>query len=93
MTSAVFWDITQSRVIILYRRFGKTYQSHLQGSRNPRIRQEMCVTVARRKIPVSFLLTPALTLTLGHAECHVGLDEDLPGGQSDQSKEIPNNEV
>jgi hypothetical protein len=34
--SALFWDITQRRVVILYRRFGTTYLSHLQGSRNPR---------------------------------------------------------
>jgi hypothetical protein len=34
--SAIFWDITQRRVIILYRRFGTTYRSHLQGSRSPR---------------------------------------------------------
>jgi hypothetical protein len=28
--SALFWDITQSRVVILYRRFRTTYPSHLQ---------------------------------------------------------------
>jgi hypothetical protein len=27
--SAFFWDITQRRVVILYRCFGTTYQSHL----------------------------------------------------------------
>jgi hypothetical protein len=32
MISALFWDITQRRVVILYRRFGTTYRSHLQGS-------------------------------------------------------------
>jgi hypothetical protein len=32
MRSSLFWDITQRRVVILYRRFGKTYRSHLQGS-------------------------------------------------------------
>jgi hypothetical protein len=36
ITSAPFWDYTQSRVAIPYRRSGKTYRSHLQGSRNPR---------------------------------------------------------
>ena len=36
ITSALFWDYTQSRVAIPYRRFGKTYRSRLQGSRNPR---------------------------------------------------------
>jgi hypothetical protein len=34
--SALFWGITQRRVVILYRRFGTTYQSHVQGSRSPR---------------------------------------------------------
>jgi hypothetical protein len=34
MRSALFWDIMQHRVVILYRRFGTTYRSHLQGSRS-----------------------------------------------------------
>jgi hypothetical protein len=34
--SALFWDITQCRVVILYRRFGTTYPSHLKGSGSPR---------------------------------------------------------
>jgi hypothetical protein len=29
-------DITQRRMVILYRRFGTTYRSHLQGSKSPR---------------------------------------------------------
>jgi hypothetical protein len=29
LKSALFWDITQRRVVILYRRFGTTYRSHL----------------------------------------------------------------
>jgi hypothetical protein len=33
MRSALFWDITWRCVVIVYRRFGTTYQSHLQGSR------------------------------------------------------------
>ena len=36
LRSALFWDITQRRVIILYRRFGTTYRSHLKGSRSPK---------------------------------------------------------
>jgi hypothetical protein len=28
--------LTQCRLLVLYRRFGTTYQSHLQGSRSPR---------------------------------------------------------
>ena len=35
MRSALFWDIAQRMVVIPYRRFGATSQSHLQGSRNP----------------------------------------------------------
>ena len=31
MRSALFWDITQRRLVILYQRFGTTYRSHLQG--------------------------------------------------------------
>jgi hypothetical protein len=34
LRSALFLDITQSRVVILYRRFGRTHRSHLQGSRS-----------------------------------------------------------
>jgi hypothetical protein len=30
MRSALFWDITQRWVVILYRRFGTTYRFHLQ---------------------------------------------------------------
>jgi hypothetical protein len=30
---ALFWDIMRRRVVIVYQRFGTTYQSHPQGSR------------------------------------------------------------
>jgi hypothetical protein len=30
--SALFWDITRPRTVIVYRRFGTTYQSHLHWS-------------------------------------------------------------
>jgi hypothetical protein len=33
MRSAVFWDITRRCVVIVYRRFGKTFRSHLHGSK------------------------------------------------------------
>jgi len=33
MKTAFFWVITQRVVVISYRRFGTTYQSHPQGSR------------------------------------------------------------
>ena len=36
LRSALFWDITQRRVLNLYRRFGTTYRSHLQVSRSKR---------------------------------------------------------
>jgi hypothetical protein len=36
MRSALFCDVTQRTVVIPYRRFGTTYRSHLQGSRDPR---------------------------------------------------------
>jgi hypothetical protein len=32
MGSALFWDFTQRRMVVSYRRFGTTYWSHLQGS-------------------------------------------------------------
>ena len=32
--SALFWDVTQRRMVIWYRRFRTTYQSDLQGSRS-----------------------------------------------------------
>jgi hypothetical protein len=35
MRPAHILDITQRRVLILYRRFGTTYPSYLQGSRSP----------------------------------------------------------
>jgi hypothetical protein len=33
LKSVVFWVITRRRVVIIYRRFGTTYRSHLHGSR------------------------------------------------------------
>jgi hypothetical protein len=39
MRSALFWDITRCRVVIVYRCFGKTYRSHLHGSRRRVISQ------------------------------------------------------
>jgi hypothetical protein len=32
LRSALFWDITRRHVVTVYRRFGTTYQSHLQQS-------------------------------------------------------------
>jgi hypothetical protein len=30
---SLFWDVTRPTVVVIYVRFGATYQSHLQGSR------------------------------------------------------------
>ena len=38
MKTALFWVITQQVVVIPYRRFGTTYRSHPQGSRNQKSR-------------------------------------------------------
>ena len=34
LKSALFWDFTQRRMVLSYRRFGKIDQFHLQGSRS-----------------------------------------------------------
>ena len=34
--SSPFWEVTQRRLVVIYRRFGTTYRSHLQGSSSPR---------------------------------------------------------
>ena len=34
MISALFWDITWRRLVIVYRRFGTTYRAHLQWSKH-----------------------------------------------------------
>ena len=36
MRSALFWDFTQRRMVVPYRRFGTTDRSNLQWSRSPR---------------------------------------------------------
>jgi len=36
--SSLFWDVTQCRLVVGYRRFGTTYWSHLQVSMNPKRR-------------------------------------------------------
>jgi hypothetical protein len=33
---SLFWDVTQRILVVTYRRFGTTYQTHLQGSSSPR---------------------------------------------------------
>jgi len=34
--SLLFWDVTQRRLIVTYRRFGTVYRSHLQGPSSQR---------------------------------------------------------
>jgi len=34
--SLIFWDATQRRIVVNYRRFGTTFRSHLRGSSRPR---------------------------------------------------------
>ena len=34
---ALSWDVAQLRLMVSYRRVGKTYRSHLQGSSSPTI--------------------------------------------------------
>jgi hypothetical protein len=36
MRHSLFWDVTTSRLVVIYRCFGTTYRSHLQGSSSPR---------------------------------------------------------
>ena len=35
MRSSLFWDVTQRRLVVSYRRFGATCRPHLQGSSSP----------------------------------------------------------
>jgi hypothetical protein len=37
LRSWLFWDITQRRLVVVYRRFGTTYRSHLLGPNIPRL--------------------------------------------------------
>ena len=57
MRSALFWDITHRRVVILYRRFGTTYRSHLQRSRSQRRKWRMISRVGRFFLPRCSCLT------------------------------------
>jgi len=34
--SSLFWDITQRRLVVIYRRFGTTHKPHIQGPNIPR---------------------------------------------------------
>jgi len=47
--SLLFWDIMRCCVVIPYRWFRRTHQSHLQGSRNPK-REKNTTKVSRKKI-------------------------------------------
>jgi hypothetical protein len=49
LRSSLFCDITQRWVEVLYRRFGTTYGSHLQGSRSPTFWDNLWVPSSRVK--------------------------------------------
>jgi hypothetical protein len=53
LIAAVLWDITQCVVSISYRRFGTTYQSHLQGSRMEE-EKSLCVRAQKSAIFIYF---------------------------------------
>ena len=54
--SVLFWDITQRHVVIVYRRFGTTYLSHLHGSRvRPRRAQISSTSRQKPEIRTSYL--------------------------------------
>ena len=68
MRSALFYDITQRWVVVLYRRFGTIYRSHLQGSRS-----------RRRKAEVSGKpIGPILNLEDGTDRLSRNVDSELP---------------
>jgi hypothetical protein len=48
--AALFCNVTQCRVIILYWRFGTTYRSRLQGSRNPRRKLSSRAKKSKKKV-------------------------------------------
>jgi hypothetical protein len=52
INATLFWDITQCRIVILYRRFGTTCLSHLQESRSPRIKERVCYIVLQYSVRV-----------------------------------------
>ena len=41
--SALFWNFTQRRMAVCYRRFGTNYQSHFQGSSSPKSQNVRCL--------------------------------------------------
>jgi hypothetical protein len=48
LRSSLFWDVTQPRFSVIYRRFGTTFRYHLQGSSNPRrIPEDVIDTLSR----------------------------------------------
>jgi hypothetical protein len=59
MRSALFWGITQSRVVILYQRFRTTYRSHLQGSRSPRRGTDTLSRNVDKGLPLNAALYPS----------------------------------
>ena len=52
---ALFWGVTQRREVILYRRFGTTYRSHIQGSRSPWRKEKGKLESSCTRIDLSFI--------------------------------------
>jgi hypothetical protein len=83
MRSALFWGITQRRLLILYRRFGTAYRSHLQRTSWPLkmgpTRPETSVkdyhstlryTPEKRRSQRNFYLFLCIFREIGATECH-----------------------
>jgi hypothetical protein len=82
LRSALFWGITLRRGVILYRRFGTTYRSHLQGSRSPSLptfRDNVSVPSSRlKKSKNSWTSWP---LKMGPIRCPETSGKDYPSAQ------------
>jgi hypothetical protein len=50
MRSSLFWDVTQSRLVVSYQRFGTTYRSYLQGSSSQRPLKDGTNTLSRHVV-------------------------------------------
>jgi len=52
LRTALFWTITQRVVAIRYRRFGTTYPSHIQWSRNQNMEPDRLSRNVVKKLPL-----------------------------------------
>jgi len=58
LRTELFWAITQGVVVICCRRFGTTYRSHLQGSRNQKMGPDKFPETSARNYPYSLRNNP-----------------------------------